>query len=223
MASRLSIYSPTPLGWENGGQPLKCTESFPGDPLNYASGPCMIFSPYKVGHPFSPEVYIERTWSKYGPFHVTHRVRTGMSKVVPPGGPPRGCIHGPSLPANLGASKNRGSNPPPTGQSAEGVSKPQRQLASLGVSTGCVQNLAWEGARPPAGPRPTGQSAGPNSTSPRRILRTGERPAQPEPTSAGRSPMSAAPTGEWPRRRDAGPVGDPVHRPPPSARRCRGP
>ena len=68
VASRLSIYSPTPLGWENGGQSLRCTEDFPGDPLNYVSGPCTIFSPYKVGRLFGPEVYIERTWSKFGPF-----------------------------------------------------------------------------------------------------------------------------------------------------------
>jgi hypothetical protein len=68
VASRLSIYSPTPLGWENGGQPLKWTEDFPGDPLNYVSGPCTIFSPYKVGRLFGPEVDIERTWSKFGPF-----------------------------------------------------------------------------------------------------------------------------------------------------------
>jgi hypothetical protein len=74
VASRLSIYSPTPLGWENGGQPLKCTEDFPGDPVNYVSGPCTIFSPYEVGRLFGPEVCIERTWSKIRPIYL---VRSG--------------------------------------------------------------------------------------------------------------------------------------------------
>jgi hypothetical protein len=83
VASRLSIYSPAPLGRENGGQPLKCTESFPGDPLNYVSGPCAIFFPHKVGHRFGPEVYIERTWSKFGPFRVAYLVSRVCSTVGP--------------------------------------------------------------------------------------------------------------------------------------------
>ena len=83
VASRLSIYSPAPLGRENGGQPLKCTESFPGDPLNHVSGPCAIFFPHKVGHRFGPEVYIERTWSKFGPFHVAYLVSRVCSTVGP--------------------------------------------------------------------------------------------------------------------------------------------
>ena len=83
VASRLSVYSPAPLGRENGGQPLKCTESFPGDPLNYVSGPCAIFFPHKVGHRFGPEVYIERTWSEFGPFHVAYLVSRVCSKVGP--------------------------------------------------------------------------------------------------------------------------------------------
>jgi len=64
VASRLSVYSPAPLGRENGGQPLKCTESFPGDPLNYVSGPCAIFFPMQSGPPF---------WS--GGVHRTDLVR----------------------------------------------------------------------------------------------------------------------------------------------------
>jgi hypothetical protein len=54
VASRLTIYSPTPIGWGNGQQALKCTKDFPGDAVNYVRGPCTIFFPYKVGHPVSP-------------------------------------------------------------------------------------------------------------------------------------------------------------------------
>jgi hypothetical protein len=55
VASRLTIYSPTPFGWGNAQQASKCTESFPGALLNYVSGPCTGFCPYKVGHLFGPE------------------------------------------------------------------------------------------------------------------------------------------------------------------------
>jgi hypothetical protein len=55
VASRLTIYSPTPVGWGNAEQALKCPEKFRGGALNYVSGPCTIFSPYQVGHPFGPE------------------------------------------------------------------------------------------------------------------------------------------------------------------------
>jgi hypothetical protein len=54
VASRLTIYSPTPVGGGNGQQALKSPKSFPGDALNYVSDPCTIFFPYKVGHPVSP-------------------------------------------------------------------------------------------------------------------------------------------------------------------------
>ena len=96
VASRLSIYSPAPLGRENGGQPLKCTKRFPGDPLNYVSGPCTIFFPYKVGHLLGPEVYIERTWSKFGPFHVT---LPPNPLPTPPARPPRHRPCAPRLPS----------------------------------------------------------------------------------------------------------------------------
>jgi len=114
-------YSPTPLGRENGGQPLKCTKRFPGDPLNYVSGPCTIFFPYKVGHRFGPEVDIERTWSKFGLFHVTcppthcpprQRARLAIapaSPVCPPG-----AFDGRR--AQAGAGRLPCPRPPPTGQ-----------------------------------------------------------------------------------------------------------
>jgi hypothetical protein len=54
VASRLTIYSPTPVGGGNGQQALKSPKSFPGDALNYVSDPCTMFFPYKVGHPVSP-------------------------------------------------------------------------------------------------------------------------------------------------------------------------
>lgn len=55
VASRLTIYSPPPFGWGNARQALKCTKTFPGALLNYVSGPCTGFFPYKVGHLFGPE------------------------------------------------------------------------------------------------------------------------------------------------------------------------
>jgi len=85
---------------------------------------------------------------------------------------------------------------------------------------GGVQNLAWEGPRPPP-PRPQGHLASlldQTAPHPRRILRTGERPGRQNPPRPGRRPpKSPAPTGESPRRRDAGPVG-PARPPPPSKR-----
>ena len=64
-------YSPTPFGWGNGEQALKCTKRFPGGALNYVSGPCTIFFPYKVGRPLRPVTHFKRTWSKSAHFHVT--------------------------------------------------------------------------------------------------------------------------------------------------------
>jgi hypothetical protein len=54
VASRLTIYSPTPVGWGNGQQALKSPKNLPGDTLNYVTDPCTIVFPYKVGHPLSP-------------------------------------------------------------------------------------------------------------------------------------------------------------------------
>ena len=149
VASRLSMYSPTPLGWENGGQPLECIKNFPGDPLNYVSGPCTIFFPYKVGHRFGPEVDIERTWSKFGPFHVAYLVRTGrvqnlayLQERPPRRAPP---LHTPSQLAGPGCLVEPA---PPTGQFG-GVQR-----------SGCVQNsphrLVGLGGVPKMSP-PTGQ------------------------------------------------------------------
>lgn len=64
-------YSPTPVGWGNGEQALMCPKRVPGGALNYVSGPCTIFFPYKVGHLLSPETQFKRTWSKFAQFHVT--------------------------------------------------------------------------------------------------------------------------------------------------------
>ena len=76
MTSCLTIYSPTSLGWGNGEQALKCPKNFPGGALNYVSGACTIFFPYKVGHLFGPETQFKRTWSKFDHFHVTtHSIR----------------------------------------------------------------------------------------------------------------------------------------------------
>jgi hypothetical protein len=38
VASRLTIYSPTPVGWGNAEQALKCPEKFRGGALNYSPG-----------------------------------------------------------------------------------------------------------------------------------------------------------------------------------------
>jgi hypothetical protein len=51
VASRLTIYSPTPIGWGNGEQALKCPKDFPGGALNYVSGPCRFFFPIQSGPP----------------------------------------------------------------------------------------------------------------------------------------------------------------------------
>jgi hypothetical protein len=64
-------YSPTPFGWGNGEQALKSPENFPGGALNYVSGPCTIFFPYKVGHLLRPVTHFKRTWSKFTHSHVT--------------------------------------------------------------------------------------------------------------------------------------------------------
>jgi hypothetical protein len=71
VASRLTIYSPTPFGWGNGEQALKSPEDFPGGAPNYVSGLCATFFPYKVGHLLRPVTHFKRTWSKFAHFHVT--------------------------------------------------------------------------------------------------------------------------------------------------------
>ena len=71
VASRLTIYSPTPVGWGNGEQALMCPKRVPGGALNYVSGPCRVFVPYKVGRLLSPETQFKRTWSRFAQFHVT--------------------------------------------------------------------------------------------------------------------------------------------------------
>ena len=155
VASRLSIYSPTPLGGGNGGHPVKCTKSCPGGPLNHVGGPCTTFYPYKVGHRFGPKVYLERTWSPFGPSHATFLVGFGCVQNL-------ASMEG--APAELGGVPNRPANwpvwvcPEPA----------HRQLANWPI---------WMSPQnhPPAGQladlrvsqttRPTGQSAGPSATS----------------------------------------------------------
>lgn len=87
VASRLTTYSPTPFGWGNGEQAVKCPESFLGGVLNYVGGPCTAFFPYKVGRPLRPVLHFKRTWSKFAQFHVTvhslppSRPHPGSSRV----------------------------------------------------------------------------------------------------------------------------------------------
>jgi len=139
-------YSPTPLGRENGGQPLKCTESFPGDPLNYVSGPCTIFFPYKVGHRFGPEGYIERTWSEFGPFHVT---------CPPTHCPPRQHARLAIAPASPVCPRGGPSTAGGRRRAQEGCrARAHRQLVSLGcVQTSLHQlaNLGVSKLTPPTG------------------------------------------------------------------------
>jgi hypothetical protein len=105
--------------------------------------------------------------------------------------------------ANLGVSKRFGCVKPspanwPTWVCPKdlGASNPVPPTGQLG----CVQNRrnvpknVAGAARPLAGPRPVCWTK--QHPTPRRILRTGEHPGQPEPTSAGRAPKSLAPTGE---------------------------
>ena len=131
---------------------------------------------------------------------------------------------------------------PPRQPPAWGVSKTEsRQLASSGVSKdlGVSKNGStnWPvrvrpksclgGTAPAPSPahRPTGRSAGPNSTSPK------AHPANWRAPGAARTHLSPAGDRPSPPRRLASPPdgatrapwGPPVHRPPPSARRCRGP
>ena len=122
-------YSPTPFGWGNGEQALKCTKTFPGGALNYASGPCTTFFPYKVGRPLRPVTHFKRTWSKFAHFHVT-------AHSIPQFRPHRGrsC-------AGDGASGWRltVARPPETHKGAgaaggRGGRGAHRELASLGVS-----------------------------------------------------------------------------------------
>jgi hypothetical protein len=89
VASRLTIYSPTPFGWGNGEQALKSPEDFPGGALNYVSGLCATFFPYKVGHLLRPVTHFKRTWSKFAHFHVA-------AYSIPQFRPHRGrsCTHG---------------------------------------------------------------------------------------------------------------------------------
>jgi hypothetical protein len=227
-------------------------KSFPGGALNYVSGPCRFFVPYKVGHLLSPETHFKRTWSKFAHFHVTwppipqprpHRRRFCVADGAPgrrlvgsgrPGrAPPKphqlvsfGCVEkwAPVNWRDLGVSKNgpcelvrfgcvekwslrtgqiwvcRKRRPAPPGPAGLRP-RPQRQLASWE----CVEN-----ARPaPPKARPANWRA-PNTPKP------AWAPA-PTPKSAvvdWRVPPTARPGPREAR---------PSHRPPPSARRCRGP
>jgi hypothetical protein len=49
VASRLTIYSPTPLGPEKAQQALKSPKTFPGDAVYYVRGTCTVSFPYQVG------------------------------------------------------------------------------------------------------------------------------------------------------------------------------
>lgn len=107
-------YSPTPFGWGNGEQALKSPEDFPGGALNYVSGLCATFFPYKVGHLLRPVTHFKRTWSKFTHFHVA---AYSIPQFRPPSAPfvhlrrlAREASHGPyRMPTNwsvLGVSKN---------------------------------------------------------------------------------------------------------------------
>ena len=122
-------YSPTPFGWGTGEQALKSPENFPGGALNYVSGPCTIFFPYKVGHLLRPVTHFKRTWSKFTHSHVT-------THSIPQFRPHHGCSW-----AGDGASERcltvAGSPETHEGAGARGPGGrggAHRELASLGVS-----------------------------------------------------------------------------------------
>jgi hypothetical protein len=107
---------------------------------------------------------------------------------------------------------------------------PVRVCPKMGPPTGqfgCVQNLAWEGPRPPPR-RPQGQLA---SLLDQTAPHPKAHPANWRAPGAARTHLSPAGDRPSPPRRLASPPdgatrapwGPPVHRPPPSARRCRGP
>jgi hypothetical protein len=78
-----------------------------------------------VGHLLGPEVYIERTWSEFGPFHVTcppthcpprQHARLAIA-LAPPVCPRGGLAGGRALEGAGGRRKAAGPpSPPPTGQ-----------------------------------------------------------------------------------------------------------
>jgi len=144
----------------------------------------------------------------------------GVSKILPPWRAPR-CIHCPGQLAGFGAFKNR----PTANWPIEVRPKTVQPPANWPMRVCSKTNPSWPiwvcpisclgGGPPAASPASLLDQTAPH---PRRILRTGERPGRQNPPRPGRRPpKSPAPTGESPRRRDAGPVG-PARPPPPSKR-----
>ena len=134
-------YSPTPVGWGNGEQALKCPKSFPGGALNYVSGPCTIFFPYKVGHLLSPETQFKRTWSKFAHFHVTtpsipqprpHRRRFCVADGAP--GRRLPVARRPATQEGAGAAGEPGAGWPTANWPVLGVSKNVGVSKNMGVS-----------------------------------------------------------------------------------------
>jgi hypothetical protein len=132
-------YSPTPFGWGNGEQALKSPENFPGGALNYVSGPCTIFFPYKVGHLLRPVTHFKRTWSKFTHFHVT-------THSIPQFRPHHGC----SCAADGASGRCLSVAGPPDTHEGAGAGGAHREPASLGVSKkahrelvsfGCVEKF----------------------------------------------------------------------------------
>ena len=118
---------------------------------------------------------------------------TGEISVCPKPAPPT---------TSLGCVQNR---VPPTGQFGC-VQKWVHQLASLGVSKNGSTNwpvwrcpkscLGGAAPAPSPAPRPPGQSAGPNSTSPKAHPANWRAPGPPEPTSA-RPATAQVPRADW--------------------------
>jgi hypothetical protein len=107
---------------------------------------------------------------------------------------PKSCLHG-------GRPCRAGRCPKPPGQLASlGVSRtgppPAGQLANLDVSS--KPPASWPTGRSPRVPNHPANwpvCGTERHLTPRRTLRTGERPGQPEPTSAGRAPQ--VPRVDW--------------------------
>jgi len=131
-------YSPTPFGWGNGEQALKSPKDFPGGALNYVSGPCTIFFPYKVGHLLRPVTPFKRTWSKFPHFHVT------THSTPQPRPPRRDSGAGADVPGRrFTVARCPATQEGRRGRGGPGSRGAHRQLASLGVSKkfGCVEKV----------------------------------------------------------------------------------
>jgi hypothetical protein len=122
-----------------------------------------------VGHLFGPEVYIERTWSKFGTFHVTcplthcpPRQHARLAIALAPPVCPWGGLDG-----RRAQEGRRAPSPPPTGpfRVCPNMSPANWPIwvcpKDLGVSkrSGCVQNGPLKPKPPP--PRPPSGPQGP--------------------------------------------------------------